>query len=502
MPVVGHVPGGDGGAQQVHPAQVFLQGDLGLPLEGALGLGDEAGGGDGDLHAPVLVFGVHPPAVEDLVGHLGDAQDVLVRLGGQAQHVIELHRVPAAGKGDGAGVQHVLVGDVFVHRVPQALAAALHGKGQAALAHLLQPLHDLHGEVVRPEGGQGQADAAGFAVFQQPVAEGGKLPVVAGGEGEQGHVLVAGVLQGFDALADQGLRLLGPEGAVHMPRLAEAAAPGAAPEELQAHPVVDHLGAGHDGLCGEGHLVQIRDDALRDPGGSTVLRRHGSHGAVGVVAHLVERGHVHALDLRCLHQKIVLGPARELGLPQQGQQLVVHLFPLAHHEEVQEGGHGLGVHRGGAAGPDEGQQVRPVRRAQGDPRHVQHVQHGGIGHLIADGEGQGVKVPHRIAAFQGVERDLGLLHLLIHVPPGGKDPLAPHKGQAVHGVVEDAHAQVRHADLIGIGKAEGQTQVHLALVLDDLIVFAAGIPGGLLHPGKDAFQRFIHGTLHVIKYLV
>ena len=213
-----------------------------------------------------------------------------------------------------------------------------------------------------------------------------------------------------------------------MPRLAEAAAPGAAPEELQAHPVVDHLGAGHDGLCGEGHLVQVGDDALRDPGGSAVLRRHGGNGAVGVVAHVVEGGHIDALDPGGLHQEFVLGPARELGFPQQGQQLVVHLFPFAHHKEVQEGGHGLGVHRGGAAGPDERQKIGPVRRAQGDPRHVQHVQHGRIGHLIADGKGQGVKVPHRIAALQGVKGDPGLLHLLIHVAPGGKDPLAPHKG--------------------------------------------------------------------------
>ncbi len=306
---------------------------------------------------------------------------------------------------------------------------------------------------------------------------------------------MAGVLQGFDALADQGLGLLGPEGPVHVPRLAEAAAPGAAPEQLQTHPVVDHLGGGHDGRRGERHLVQVRDDALGDPGGGPVPGRHGGDGAVLMILYLIEARNIHALDLRRLHQEFLLAPAAALGVPQEGHDLVVHLLPLTYHEKVHKGGHGLGVHGGGAARPDQGQQPRTVGAAQGDAGHVQHVQHGGVGHLIADGEGQGVELTHRISALQSVEGDAGLFHFLIHVPPGGVDPLAPQEGQAVHGVIQDAHAQVGHADLVGIREAEGQAQLNLLLVLDDLVILAAGVAGGLLHPRQDPFQSFIHGVL-------
>ena len=182
--------------------------------------------------------------MEHLIGHLRNADDVLVRLRGQAQHVIELHAVPAAGKGDLTGVEQILLGDVFVDRVPETLAAALHSEGQAALAHLLQLLHQLHGEVVRPQGGKGQADAPRLAVVQQPVAELGQGTVVAGGEGEQGDVLIAGVLQCLDPLGDQRLRLLGADRAIDVPGLAEAAAAHAAPEQLQADPVMHDLRGG------------------------------------------------------------------------------------------------------------------------------------------------------------------------------------------------------------------------------------------------------------------
>ena len=129
VPVIDDVPGVDACAQEIDAAQVLLPRDLGLPLEGAVGLWDEAGGGDRDLDAAVLVLCVLPPAVQDAPRHVRDADDVFIRLGGKAQHVVELDRVPAAGKGDGAGVEEIVLRDVLVDRVAQALAPALDGEG-------------------------------------------------------------------------------------------------------------------------------------------------------------------------------------------------------------------------------------------------------------------------------------------------------------------------------------------------------------------------------------
>ena len=433
--------------------------------------------------------------MQHLVCHLRDAEDVLVRLGGQTQHIIELDRVPAAGEGDLAGVEQILLGDVFVDRVAQALAAALDGEGQAALAHLLQPLHDVHREVVRPQGGQGKADAPRLTVVEQAVAKRGQRSVVARGEGEERHVLMPGVFQRLDALAHERLRLLRADRAIDVARLAEAAAAHAAAKELQVHPVVHHLRGGDDGLGRIGHLVQIGDNALGDFRARALGGRDGGDAPVPVIAHLVERGDVHAGNLRGLNQKLVLRPALELRPAQERQKLVVHLFPLAEDEEVDELRHRLRVHRRGAARPHDGQQRLAIPRPEREPRHVDHVEHRRIGHLITHGEGQRIKAPQRIAALQGVERDARLLHLLIHIPPGGKAALAPDEVQAVHRVVEDAHAEVRHTDLVGIGEAEGEADIHLLLVLEDLVIFPARIARGLLHPGQDAFQAFVHGIL-------
>ena len=129
--------------QQVYAPQVFLRRDLRRPLERREGLGDKIGRGQIDGQAALFPVPVFSPDLQDLVDQLGDADDVLVRLGRQAQHEIELHAVPAAGECRGAGFQNLMLGDIFVDRVTQALRASLGRKGQSALAHLLHAQHQL-----------------------------------------------------------------------------------------------------------------------------------------------------------------------------------------------------------------------------------------------------------------------------------------------------------------------------------------------------------------------
>ena len=192
VPVVGDglVPF-QGVPQQVHPALILLHRDLSIPLEGRVGFGHEPGGGHGDPHAPGLVGGALPPGEVHLPGQIGNAQHVLVGLGGQAQHKIELYAVPPAGEGGAHRLEQVLLPQVLVDGVPQALSPRLWGKGQAALPDPLEPLHQVHGEGIRPHGGQGQADVPGGAVVQQVVAQLQQAGVVGGRQGGQGHLLIA-----------------------------------------------------------------------------------------------------------------------------------------------------------------------------------------------------------------------------------------------------------------------------------------------------------------------
>ena len=102
-----------------------------------MGLRHEAGAADGHLHAAAFgVLGIGVVEVYHLLGGLGDALDVLHRLGGKAHHEVELDGGVAVGKGQRAGLFDLVPGDVLIDDVAQALGAGLSGKGQAALAHL------------------------------------------------------------------------------------------------------------------------------------------------------------------------------------------------------------------------------------------------------------------------------------------------------------------------------------------------------------------------------
>ena len=96
-----------------------------------------------NTHAALFVGGVFPPRFEDLVDQFGNAQNVLVGLCGQAQHKVELDVVPAAFKRGGTGLQDLRLRHILVDSVAQALGTGLRRKGQTALAHLLQPQHQV-----------------------------------------------------------------------------------------------------------------------------------------------------------------------------------------------------------------------------------------------------------------------------------------------------------------------------------------------------------------------
>src|SRR5262249_50635933 len=96
---------------------------LGGPLEGRVRLGNEAA--DGDRAADVLAATGSAAGTYHLVGHRGDLQHVLVGLGGQPAHEVQLHLPPAAGVGGADRADEVRFGDRLVDDAPNPLAAAL-----------------------------------------------------------------------------------------------------------------------------------------------------------------------------------------------------------------------------------------------------------------------------------------------------------------------------------------------------------------------------------------
>ena len=431
--------------------------------------------------------------MHDAGGHVGDPQHILVRLGGQSQHEVELHRAVTAGEGGAAALEQVLQRDILIDDVPQPLRTRLRREGQAGLAALGQTLHQVHGKVIRPQGRQGQADVARITEGLQLIAKRRQGRIVAGGQAGERDLLIARVIAGMDAVIGAQVPAAVADGAVDVPRLTEAAAADAAAEQLQRHAVLHDLSAGHDGPHGKIGLVHIVDDALRNLGGRTAARDDGGHCAVVVVRHIVQAGNIDAVQLGGSPQELLLAPALSAGGAVQLHQLHGDVLPLAQADQVDEIRQRLGVVHGGAAGDHQRRQARAVRRVQGNAGQIQHIEDGGERHLVAHGKGHDIKIGNGITGFQRKQRHIRPPHLLLHVSPGGEDPFTPYAVHVVHDAVEDTHSQIGHPDLVGIGKAEGDTGIHLRLVLLHGVVFAAHIAGGLLHPWQDAFQSLIHG---------
>ena len=394
MPGQADLPGGDGVGQGVLLFHDLVEGVLGGPLEGGEGLGNEGGNRDGDVDRLALGLGgegvvkVHYPLAQG-----GDAQDVLHGFKGQAQHEVEFDAGVAPLEGDAGGAHDFFLSDALVDDVPEALGSGLGGEGQAAFPDLADLIQQFFGEVVHPEGGEGEVDVLLLGVVDDLIQHFFHLGVVGGGEGGQGHFLIAGGVAEGLALGAEGVGALGPDGAVDEPRLTEAAAPDAAPHDLQHRPVVDHLGVGDDEGVGIKDLVEVPDDALGDFGGSAVFGGDGGDGAVLMIGHVVKGGDVHAGDLGGVLQKSLFVPfAGGAVLLVEVDHFQHDLLALAQLEAVEEVAERLGVHGAGAAGEDDGVVVGAVLRQGVDARQVQHVEDVGVGKLVLQRKSQEVEL--------------------------------------------------------------------------------------------------------------
>lgn len=331
-----------------------------------------------------------------------------------------------------------------------------------------------------------------LAELLKRIAQPRQLRVVARRKARERHLLIAGVVARLHTVPRAQVHAAVSHRAVDVPRLTEAAAADAPAEQLEHHAILHDLRAGDDGFRREERLVHIADDALGHNSGCAVQRRDGCDGAVGVVAHVVQARDIDAVELRRAAEKFPLCPALAPGLPVQLHQLDGDVLPLAKAHKVDKIRNRLGVVHRRTTCDDERRQLRALGAVQRDPREIEHVQNGREGHLISDGKGHDIKVRDRVAGFQREQRHVRRAHLLLHVPPRGEHPLAPDAGHLVHHAVENPHAKVRHADLIGIGEAEGDAGIHLRKILHHRVILAAHIARGLLHAGQDAFQSLIH----------
>ena len=209
---------------------------------------------------------VAPPDVHAVAGQVEDAERVVVGLGRQAGEEVELHPPPAGGEGALDRAVQVLLADELVDDLAHAPGAGLGGEGEAGAAGLLDLGGDADGEGVDPEAGQAHRRLAAAGGVVDDVAHHAlDAGEVGGRQAGEGDLVVAGAAQ---ALGHHRAHLVGralAHRAGDHPRLAEPAAPGAAPEHLDVEPVVDHLGERDQLVAGVGPVGEVGDRALLDP---------------------------------------------------------------------------------------------------------------------------------------------------------------------------------------------------------------------------------------------
>ena len=157
VPLDLHALGLAGGvAQQVHLAVQLDLGVLAEPLERRERLGHEAA----DAHGDRAVVAVGLGQLDAAAGQLGDAEGVLVGLGGEAGEEVELHPPPALAEGRVDRGVEVLLGDQLVDDLAHPPRAGLGGEGEAGAAGLLDLGGDADGEGVDPQARQAHRHVA------------------------------------------------------------------------------------------------------------------------------------------------------------------------------------------------------------------------------------------------------------------------------------------------------------------------------------------------------
>ena len=149
-------------------------------------------------------------------------------------------------------------------------------------------------------------------------------------------------------------------GTVQKSRLTEAAAADTPAEDLLHRAVVNDLDIRYDKVVGIVALVHVHHDALFDHRGSVIARRDALDRTVVMVAHVVQRGHIYALDLRSKAQEFFPAFAVLFALSVQLHHFEVDLFSVTEEKDVDKIGDRLGIAGARTARDDDVLEVMPV----------------------------------------------------------------------------------------------------------------------------------------------
>ena len=472
---------------------LLLPGDLGErvhrgPLKGRVRLGHV--GGDAHRHLGGAAAGGALAHRHRARAGLHDAAHVVVGLGGQADHEVELHLPPAAGKDALGRLVELLLGDVLVHHVAHPRCARLRSEGEPGGAHLLDLVEQLGLEAISAQRRDAERDALLGEPARHLLHERGDAGDIGGGERRERDLVLAAVLHRADHGLDDLLGIALAHRAVDHPRLAEATTLGAAAGDLDRQAIEDGLRPADGAIVGEGVFRQVHQrslDGKGDVGHDGPVDHHEP--GVGVDPRLVEGRHVDGAQAGEGDQPISSGDLISLE-PRPGERhLRGLLLAVADDEGVDEGGQRLGVGGRGAAGDHQRIGLAAIGRAERHAAEVEHAEDVGIGQLELQGEAHHVEVAERARALQRHQRQRAGAELRLQVDPGRITALGQGPRIVVEQLVEDLEAEVAHPDVVDVGESQADRGLDGGPVLDDGAHLAPGVAGGLLHAIEETGVR-------------
>ena len=186
---------------------------------------------------------------------LRNGKHILICFAGKPDHKIQLHLFPSVFKGCAHRMEQVFFRNAFVDHIPHPLAAGFRRKSQPAFTNRLHLFRHIHAEGVDAQAGQGHADFPIFKVCNHFIQERPQTGIVSRAQRYKRNLLIAGIVHLLMGNLAKHLRPPLPYRTVHHARMAEPAAPAAAPEHLQHDPVVDDLPERHHRRRGKIHFI-------------------------------------------------------------------------------------------------------------------------------------------------------------------------------------------------------------------------------------------------------
>ena len=151
------------------------------------------------------------------------------------------------------------------------------------------------------------------------------------------------------------------------------------------------------------------------------------------------------------------------------------------------------------AGDHQGVIVTAVGAAERDAAQVEHGQDVRVRELELKREPDYVEVREGSPALERHQRQPPGGELGLKVDPRRVATLGQRARVVVEDLVEDAIAQVAHADVVDIGKGQADAGLHGAPVLAAAAVLTAGVAGGLLdllqEGGVGMIEQGGHGNM-------